>query len=694
MQPVAPPRSQLANMLSRPVASAQEEDWRLLRVKEGKPVLGWTSARSKAVLDEMLQQRRDPSRIEETWEQWMRDHAGWRRADIRFMQNDKGQDGGVDYLQTAWEKKMKSESNLDKVPGNMIRRGAGDDWQFDLYMHQNDMTMQLFEAGIDYHPFVRSETLEVCNAKLLNSNVDSHEGIWTVRFQTWGGPELIYGGLTRHGDKQDASGKQMTHAWLRFKKTVPTTRHGQLCDLLLNACTFFSWFECGEIRRLGSTPLPRCPGGLRTGPDEGSLRPSHKKISDRLYRWTLAAKQTGEGGKDKFYDLAAFTALSASHCVSSVAGIFIPSAQRGETSHSENAVLTSRDTPDPLACASSGPIIPRPSEKGVRQSVAPSSPDPQPVVPMSQVDISMHGAAAGDVQHWAAAGASTYPPTHAPASQKHPPKIVGVAELQRIAGKQRVSLELDRRAVTSQSSQPSPAGDLCPNANPHPPPGRDPGWNTHPASTITIPPSPPPGPPPGWSLPGPPPGAPPDWNTDTSSTSTGPPSPPLGPLPGDQVRPPPAATMASQEGMRQPVAPAWQGPQQPGIQGDAMQPLVAPPGALDAQLPTNQEGDDGKDVEFGPYCPQQMMVVVPAHDSSPGALHPCETIIGRSPAQLPLLSFPERSLQQHMMPDNIDDHDDEGGTAAHAHPDGWCTQGHTQTQVTTPSACHRDSLRA
>ena len=126
-----------------------------------------------------------------------------------------------------------------------------------------------------------------------------------------------------------------------------------------------------------------------------------------------------------------------------------------------------------------------------------------------------------------------------------------------------------------------------------------------------------------------------------------------------------------------------------------MQPLVAPPGALDAQLPTNQEGDDGKNVEFGSYCPQQMMVVVPAHDSNPGALHPCETIIGRSPAQmLPLRSFQERSLQQQgEMPDNIDD-DDEGGTAAHAHADGWCTQGHTQTQVTTPSACHRDSLRA
>jgi hypothetical protein len=195
---------------------------------------------------------RDPSSLNHAWKAWMlQNYDCWRVATIKLVKNDLGAAGGVKYLQTN------DTPMPNRDPGNIVRLPSGSDEQFNLYLRQGGLEMEELEAAIGSHPFVKSSTVEICNGAMLGSSSAWHEGPLHLKFNTWDNDQII-AGLTRYNEGKDACGGQVTHAWIRLSTTkVPRAHHSRLCDMLLNACGYFSWFECGQIERV--MPQPGAP---------------------------------------------------------------------------------------------------------------------------------------------------------------------------------------------------------------------------------------------------------------------------------------------------------------------------------------------------------------------------------------------------------------------------------------------------
>ena len=228
---------------------------------------------------------RGPSTLRSMWAGWMiNQDSCWRVANIRMVPNDHGTASGVRFFQTK-----EDIPRPDKVPGNIVRQRhdlAND--QFNLYLRQCDVDMETFEAAIDGHPLVRNSTLEFSSSsKLLNSSLSCHEGLlWNARFRTWDN-DLIYAGLTRCKEGEDERGIQTTHAWIRFEASkVPTANHSRLCDMLLNTCGYYSWFEFGHVQRDTLAPGAPLPPGFGIAPP---LVPQGPSIRERLEK----LKETG-----------------------------------------------------------------------------------------------------------------------------------------------------------------------------------------------------------------------------------------------------------------------------------------------------------------------------------------------------------------------------------------------------------------
>ena len=70
-------------------------------------------------------------------------------------------------------------------------------------------------------------------------------------------------GYTRHTDKRDDDGKQITHSWVTFSSTLTEVRRRRVVDLLLNLSGYYSWFAMGDVVHppwldASSSPLAVC----------------------------------------------------------------------------------------------------------------------------------------------------------------------------------------------------------------------------------------------------------------------------------------------------------------------------------------------------------------------------------------------------------------------------------------------------
>ena len=115
--------------------------------------------------------------------------------------------------------------------------------------------MKDLEGNFADHPYVRTSTMAWRNAKSV------------VSFETRD-DHIINAGLTCHGCGKDDCGMQMTRVFIEFRprSVLDLNFQGRMCDMLLNVCGYFSWFEMGQIRRkVNSQPVVPPP------PSSGSL---------------------------------------------------------------------------------------------------------------------------------------------------------------------------------------------------------------------------------------------------------------------------------------------------------------------------------------------------------------------------------------------------------------------------------------
>jgi hypothetical protein len=202
----------------------------------------------------------NPKLLKQIWSGWMDQCIDfWRVASIQSSRQD-GCISGVQDLQTQRTQKPKC------TQGNIIRHDDDVHVQFSLYLRADELTMEDLEANFASHPYVKRSTLEWNNSKLMHSAPQHHEGAWNVRFQTWDDHSIV-AGLTRHKEGKDDCGIQISRAFVRFdQRCVLYANHGRVCDMLLNTCGYFSWFEMGQVRRkVNSQPVVPPP------PSSGSL---------------------------------------------------------------------------------------------------------------------------------------------------------------------------------------------------------------------------------------------------------------------------------------------------------------------------------------------------------------------------------------------------------------------------------------
>ena len=207
----------------------------------------------------------EKSLLKDVWSGWMdqRMHH-WRVANVQFVAGWPRATSGVYRLQTP------ENENPRYARGNIIRHVNEIDKiiiRFSLYLREGDRTMKDLEGNFADHPYVRTSTMAWRNAKSV------------VSFETWD-DHIINAGLTCHGCGKDDCGMQITRVFIEFYPlhVLDLNFQGRMCDMLLNVCGYFSWFEMGQIRKVNSTsdlplvaPSPPSSGSLWRHPIQARL---------------------------------------------------------------------------------------------------------------------------------------------------------------------------------------------------------------------------------------------------------------------------------------------------------------------------------------------------------------------------------------------------------------------------------------
>ena len=213
----------------------------------------------------------EKSLLKDVWSGWMdqRMHH-WRVANVQFVAGWPRATSGVYRLQTP------ENENPRYARGNIIRHVNEIDKiiiRFSLYLREGDRTMKDLEGNFEDHPYVRTPTMAWRNAKRV---VNAKR---VLSFETRDG-HSIHAGLTCHGCGKDDCGMQMTRVFIEFRprSVLDLNFQGRMCDMLLNVCGYFSWFEMGQIRKVNSTsdlplvaPSPPSSGSLWRHPIQARL---------------------------------------------------------------------------------------------------------------------------------------------------------------------------------------------------------------------------------------------------------------------------------------------------------------------------------------------------------------------------------------------------------------------------------------
>ena len=104
---------------------------------------------------------------------------------------------------------------------------------YDLYGRRGWMNPQRLESSIKGHFYVRQETIKRSQSKLTNTSESNHECPTNFQFCILDG-DYVTMGYSRHKDKLDQRGEQITHLWVVFPENIPQKRRFMVVDLLCN----------------------------------------------------------------------------------------------------------------------------------------------------------------------------------------------------------------------------------------------------------------------------------------------------------------------------------------------------------------------------------------------------------------------------------------------------------------------------